>query len=70
MSSLSLLFLLSSVLMGCALMFVGDEARFLSSRFWFALLEHSLQLLGALCVGFVLLRLGLMFVMKLNLVLC
>ena len=56
---MSLLFLLSSVSIWCALMFVGDEARCLSSRFCFAPLEHSLQLLGALCVGFVLLLLGL-----------
>ena len=44
-------FVLSSVLMGCVLIFVCDC---MSSRFWFAMLEISLVLLGLLCVGFVL----------------
>ena len=58
LSSMSLLFLLPSVLMGCALMYVDDEAHCLSSRFWFAMLEGSLGL-GALCVGFVFFSLGI-----------
>ena len=58
LSSMSLLFLLPSVLMGCALMHVDDEAHCLSSRFWFAMLEGSLGLC-ALCVGIVFFSLGI-----------
>ena len=52
-----LLCLLPPVSMGCVLILVGGGARCLSSRFWFAMLEESLGLLGALCVGFILLSL-------------